>query len=110
MSSASGSKRPIFLAGCQQVGWFECGRYEKELFEGHPKLAKAALTEDERVKFQHFVADHQRQCARCNRFGKVVLFISENRANHSDRRFGRRFDRLKGCLGRFLPYKRFGLN
>ncbi len=56
-----------------------CGGYEKELFEGHPELAKAALAEDERVEFQHFVTDGHRRRARCEDFGKLVWFMGENR-------------------------------
>ena len=46
------------------VSWFDCSRYQKELFEGHPQMAKAALAEDERIRFHHLVPDDQRQCWR----------------------------------------------
>ena len=61
-TSETSSKRPRFLAGRRQVGRFDCGGYKQELLEGHLQLAKAALTENKRVKLQHFVADGQGQC------------------------------------------------
>jgi hypothetical protein len=46
---ASSSKCSPFLAGRRQIGRFDRGSYHQELFEGHSRLAKAALTERERV-------------------------------------------------------------
>jgi len=45
------------LADSWQIGRFDCGGYEEKLFERHSQLAKAALTENKRVKLEHFVAD-----------------------------------------------------
>src|SRR5258708_5886109 len=36
------SNAPRFLSGRRQVGGFDCSRDEEKLFEGHPRLAKAA--------------------------------------------------------------------
>jgi hypothetical protein len=50
------------LPGRRQIGRFDRGCYKQELFEGHIQLAKAALTENKRVEFEHFVANCYRQC------------------------------------------------
>jgi hypothetical protein len=95
LTNGACSKSPRFLSFPRQVGGLDCSRDEKESFEGHPQLAKAALTEDECVEFKHFVADGDGQCRRCGGFRKSVWFKSEKRANQSDRRFGQCFDRFE---------------
>jgi hypothetical protein len=41
------------------------------LLEGHLQLAKAALTENKRVKFKHFVADGRGQRGPCGASGNA---------------------------------------
>jgi hypothetical protein len=48
-----------FLAGRRQIGRFDRSGNEQKLFEGDVQWAKAALTENEGVVFEHFVADAQ---------------------------------------------------
>jgi hypothetical protein len=58
-ATRTSSECPCFLAGRREIGRFDCSGNEKKLFEGHVQLAKAALTENEGVVFEHFVADAQ---------------------------------------------------
>ena len=60
----------VLLRVAWQVGWLDRCGYEQELFEGHSRLAKAALTENEGVKFHHFVADADGKLRRGGRFRK----------------------------------------
>ena len=68
------------VAHRRKISRFDCRGYEQELFEGHSCLAKAALTENERVELEHFVGDGRRQCGRCRRFRKCAWFASWNLA------------------------------
>ena len=80
------SKSRRFLAGRWQIGGFDRRGYEQELFEGHLQLAKAALTENERVEFEHFVANRCRQCGRRLRARKRTRLANWIRAGGPDPR------------------------
>lgn len=85
---------PRLFASRRQICWFDRSGHQEELFESHLESAKAAMAEDEPVKFQCFVADGLGQGRRSEGFRKLVRLINEERLNRSDRKSERRFDRF----------------